>query len=73
MAEYCKECFKNKILTPQERAEITNEQIIVLSERGLCESCGELKYIVSYVLDEEFTDDESTGCKLLSYFLNQGD
>lgn len=49
MAEFCKECFKNKILTPQERKEIADEQIVMFPVKDLCEGCGELKFVVDYV------------------------
>ena len=50
MAEFCKECFKNKILTVKEREEISDNQIIMFPVKDLCEGCGELKYVVDRVI-----------------------
>lgn len=53
MAEFCKECFKNKILTLQERKEIVDEQIVMSSEKDFCESCGAYKRVVIKVKTKE--------------------
>ena len=52
MAEFCKECFKNKILIVKEREEISDNQIIMFPVKDLCEGCGELKYVVDHVILE---------------------
>ena len=50
MAEFCKECFKNKILTAKEQEEISDDQIIMFPVKDFCEGCGELKYAVDRVI-----------------------
>lgn len=50
MAEFCKECFKNKILTVKEREEISDDQIIMFPVKEFCEGCGEIKYVVDHVI-----------------------
>ena len=49
MAEFCKGCFRAKILTHSENQTIKDEQIIMFKEKGLCEGCGEIKELVYYV------------------------
>ena len=50
MAEFCKECFKNKILTVKEREEISDNQIIMFPVKDFCEGCGKFKYVVDRVI-----------------------
>ena len=52
MAEFCKECFKNKLLTVKEREEISDDQIIMFSVKDFCEGCGKFKYVVDHVILE---------------------
>lgn len=52
MAEFCKECFKNKILTAKEREEISDDQIIMFPVKDFCEGCGKFTFVVDYVLGE---------------------
>ena len=49
MAEFCKECFKNKILTSHERETIADEQIIMFPVKDFCEGCGKFTFVVDYV------------------------
>ena len=49
MAEFCKDCFRTKLLTHSESQTIKDEQIIMFEEKGLCEGCGEVKELVYYV------------------------
>ena len=49
MAEFCKDCFRTKLLTYSENQTIKDEQIIMFEEKGLCEGCGEIKELVNYV------------------------
>ena len=51
MAEFCKECFRSKILTSEENRRIKDEYIIMFEEQGFCEGCGEVKELVNYVED----------------------
>lgn len=51
MAEFCKDCFRNKILTSEENQIIKDEQIVMFEEQGFCEGCGEVKELVNYVED----------------------
>lgn len=49
MAEFCKECFRKKILTSEENRKLKDEQIIMFEVQGLCEGCGEIKELVNYI------------------------
>ena len=49
MAEFCKDCFRTKILTYSENQIIKDEQIVMFEDQGLCEGCGEIKELVHYV------------------------
>lgn len=51
MAEFCKECFRSKILTSEENRKIKDEHIIMFEKQGFCEGCGEVKKLVHYVED----------------------
>lgn len=46
MAEFCKDCFRSKILTYLENQIIKDEQIIMSEELDFCEGCCEWKPVV---------------------------
>ena len=49
MAEFCKDCFRSKLLTYLENQLIKDEQIVMFEEDGFCEGCGKVKPLVHYV------------------------
>ena len=51
MAEFCKECFRSKMLTSKENRKIKDEQIVMFKEDGFCEDCGKVKPLVHYIKD----------------------
>lgn len=51
MAEFCKDCFRSKLLTTKENETIKDEQIVMFEDEGFCEGCGEVKPLVHYVKD----------------------
>ena len=56
MAEFCKDCFRNKLLTTKENREITDEQIIMFKGVDYCEGCGQIKPLVHYVKEKTQND-----------------
>ena len=53
MAEFCKECFMKKLITPQERNDykIGKYKIIESNDNDICESCNQLK---PYVIEAHY-------------------
>lgn len=54
MAEFCRECFVNKLLSSEEQQRYKEGRLkIVLSkELDLCEGCGDIKQVVVNYSDE---------------------
>lgn len=52
MAEFCKDCFRSKMLTVAENMTIKDEQIVMFEDEGFCEGCGKVKPLVHYVKDK---------------------
>ena len=44
MAEFCKECFKKKIIVPSDN--ITDDMLVMSEELDFCEGCAEWKSVV---------------------------
>lgn len=57
MAEVCKDCFKNKMLTLAEQMSIKDEQIVMFDGEDFCECCGQVKPVVHYV--KELGDEQA--------------
>lgn len=55
MAEFCKKCFINKLLTSKEREDYKNNKIeIIMSDSyTLCESCGNTTIFVKSIKDRK--------------------
>ena len=53
MAEFCRDCFRAKILTYFENQIIKDEQIVMFEDKGFCEGCGEVRELVNYVEVED--------------------
>ena len=51
MAEFCKECFKEKLTVPSDG--ITDDMLVVSEYVDFCEGCGEWKPVVLYVRWED--------------------
>lgn len=53
MAEFCKECFVQKLITLQERKDyvVGKYKIIESNDADICESCCQLK---SYVIEAHY-------------------
>ena len=56
MAEFCKDCFRSKLLTIRENEIITDDRIIMFEDEGLCEGCGEIKPLVHYLKYDYFSE-----------------
>lgn len=46
MAEFCKECFKEKILSSEDRNRIKDENIVESEDEDICEGCLQFKKYV---------------------------
>lgn len=44
MAEFCKECFKSKVVVPSDN--ITDDMLMMSAAYDICEGCGEYKQMV---------------------------
>jgi hypothetical protein len=55
MAEFCKECFKKKIITPSDN--ITDDRLVMSEELDFCEGCCEWKPVVIEVKNIDQTID----------------
>ena len=53
MAEFCKECFKKKIIVPSDN--ITDDMLVMSEELDFCEGCAEWKSVVIGVRDKQIT------------------
>ena len=51
MAEFCKECFINRILSSSEKEKYNKRhlKIVMFNEPDLCEGCGEILPVVNYI------------------------
>lgn len=58
MAEFCKECFMNKLLTSKERTKLEEKKIeIVMSNLfTLCEGCKKVDNFVERIVDKKGKD-----------------
>ena len=55
MAEFCRECFIDKLLTASERADYESGKlkIVMFETPDFCEGCQEIIPIVNYVIRED--------------------
>lgn len=51
MAEFCKECFINKLMSSKERKDYKNNkiEIIMSASYALCEGCGNITNFVDFI------------------------